>query len=144
MTDVTRAVLLYISSFIRDRWRVLRHRARPDPEVPARRWIRLHWPWLTALLLAITGVGALNVWLGTCGFNGCPTRAEIRGFRPPEGGKILDRQGRLMGRLTVVRRVNVPLEKVPRHVREAFLSTEDRRFYDHNGLDWRGFLRAGL
>ena len=144
MTDVTRAVSLSISSFIRDRWRVLRHRARPDPEVPARRWIRSHWPWLTALLLAITGVGALNVWLGTCGFNGCPTRAEIRAFRPPEGGKILDRQGRLMGRLTVVRRVNVPLEKVPRHVRDAFLATEDRRFYDHNGLDWRGFMRAGV
>ncbi|HVJ28881.1 MAG TPA: PBP1A family penicillin-binding protein, partial [Gammaproteobacteria bacterium] len=52
--------------------------------------------------------------------------------------------GRLMGRLTVIRRVNVPLEKVPRHVREAFLATEDRRFYDHNGLDWRGFIRAGM
>jgi len=49
-----------------------------------------------------------------------------------------------MGRLTVIRRVNVPIEKVPRHVREAFLATEDRRFYDHNGLDWRGFVRAGL
>jgi len=49
-----------------------------------------------------------------------------------------------MGRLTVIRRVNVPLERVPRHVREAFLATEDRRFYDHNGLDWRGFIRAGM
>ena len=85
----------------------------------------------------------MDVWLGTCGFNGCPTTGEIRAFRPPEGGKILDRQGRLMGRLTVIRRVNVPIEKIPKHVREAFLATEDRRFYDHNGLDWRGLLRAG-
>jgi penicillin-binding protein 1A len=99
---------------------------------------------LSALTLAIAGVVALDIWLGTCGFNGCPTQAEIRGFRPPEGGKILDRQGRLMGRLTVVRRVNVPIEKVPKHVRDAFLATEDRRFYAHNGLDWRGFIRAGL
>jgi penicillin-binding protein 1A len=99
---------------------------------------------LASLLLAIVGVGTLNVWLGTCGFNGCPTTGEIRAFRPPEGGKIYDRQGRMMGRLTVVRRVNVPIEKVPDHVREAFLATEDRRFYDHNGLDWRGFIRAGL
>jgi len=28
-------------------------------------------------------------------------------------------------------------------VRAAFLATEDRRFYDHNGLDWHGLLRAG-
>src|SRR3954453_23945895 len=124
MTDVTRAMPLSILQFFRDRWRVLRHRARPDPEVPARRWLRSHWPWLTALSFAVVGVVAVDVWLGTCGFNGCPTAAEIRGFRPPDGGKIMDRQGRLMGRLTVIRRVNVPLEKVPRYVREAFLATE--------------------
>src|SRR5688572_18009498 len=144
MTDATRLKPLSINSFFRDRWRVLRHRVRRDPQVPARRWARAQWPWLTALALSIVGLGALDVWLGTCGFNGCPTRNEIRAFRPPEGGKIVDRQGRLMGRLTVIRRVNVPIEKVPRHVREAFLATEDRRFYDHNGLDWRGFVRAGM
>src|SRR5690349_8392908 len=144
MTDASRATPLPIKLFLRERWRVLRHRARPDPEVPARRWLRSHWPWLTALTLAIAGVAALDVWLGTCGFNGCPTINEIRAFRPPEGGKIMDRGGRLMGRLTVIRRVNVPIEKVPKHVRDAFIATEDRRFYDHNGLDWRGFLRAGV
>ena len=144
MTDVTRSRLLSLSSFLRERWRVLLHRARPDANNPARRWVRAQWPWLTSLALAIAGVVALDIWLATCGFKGCPTTAEIRAFRPPEGGKIFDRQGRLMGRLTVIRRVNVPLEKVPRHVREAFLATEDRRFYDHNGLDWRGLARAGV
>ena len=143
MTDVTRPTALSLLSFMRERWRVLRHRARPDPRIPARRWLRSQWPWLASLALAIAGVTALDVWLATCGFKGCPTTAEIRAFRPPEGGKIFDRQGRFMGRLTVIRRVNVPLEKVPVHVRQAFLATEDRRFYDHNGLDWRGLVRAG-
>src|SRR6476660_294113 len=142
MTDVTRLTHLAISSFVQDGWGVLRHRMRPDPNIPARRWLRSQWPWFSALLLAVIGVGAVDVWLGTCGFNGCPTTADIRAFRPPEGGKILDRQGGLMGRLTVIRRVNVPIDKVPKHVREAFLATEDRRFYDHNGLDWRGLFRA--
>src|SRR5262245_33847119 len=143
MTDVTRPTALSLLSFMRERWRVLRHRARPDPHIPAGRWLRSQWPWLASLALAIAGVTALDVWLATCGFKGCPTTAEIRAFRPPEGGKIFDRQGRFMGRLTVIRRVNVPLEKVPDHVRQAFLATEDRRFYDHNGLDWRGLARAG-
>src|SRR5689334_4843978 len=143
MTDVTRLTPLSISSFVRDRGRLLRQRMRPDPNIPARRWLRLQWAWVAVLALAIVGVGAMDVWLGTCGYNGCPTSGEIRAFRPPEGGKILDRQGRLMGRLTVIRRVNVPIEKIPKHVREAFVATEDRRFYDHNGLDWHGLLRAG-
>ncbi len=55
---------------------------------------------------------------------------------------MLDRNGRLLGRLTMVKRINVPIARVPEHVRQAFIATEDRRFYDHSGLDWRGFGRA--
>jgi penicillin-binding protein 2D len=47
-----------------------------------------------------------------------------------------------MGRLETVRRVNVPLKAVPEFVQQAFIATEDRRFYQHGGLDWRGFFRA--
>jgi penicillin-binding protein 1A len=47
-----------------------------------------------------------------------------------------------MGRLETVRRVNVPLKQVPDFVQQAFIATEDRRFYQHSGLDWRGFFRA--
>ena len=31
----------------------------------------------------------------------------------------------------------MPLERVPRHVRAAFIAAEDRRFYYHGGIDWR-------
>jgi 1A family penicillin-binding protein len=105
-------------------------------------WIRRHWPALLLLAAAIAGVAFLDVWLATCAFEGCPSGSEIRAFKPAEGGRVLDRNGRFMGRLTMVRRVNVPLAKVPEHVRTAFIATEDRRFYKHNGLDWRGFARA--
>jgi len=82
------------------------------------------------------------VWLLTCGFDGCPTPRAIQTFQPDQGGRILDRYNRLMGRLEIVRRVNVPLSSVPEFVRQAFIATEDRRFYKHGGLDWRGFFRA--
>ena len=62
--------------------------------------------------------------------------------QPPEGGRVLDRSGQLLGRLRLVKRVNVPLARVPEHVQQAFVATEDRRFYEHEGLDWRGFARA--
>jgi len=117
---------------------------RPDPSDPPRRWLRRHWYWLALLYLAGAGVATLDVWLATCGFAGCPTRGQIRAFRPAEGGQILDRSGRFLGRISPVRRVNVSLGSVPLHVRQAFVATEDRRFYEHNGLDWRGFVRAAV
>jgi penicillin-binding protein 1A len=86
----------------------------------------------------------LDLWLATCGFAGCPGDAEIRAYRPSEGGRIIDRNGTFLGRISPVRRVNVPLSEVPQHVQEAFIATEDRRFYDHNGLDWRSIARASL
>ena len=88
------------------------------------------------------GVIAFDAWLGSCGFEGCPTRSGIRAFRPGEGGRIVDRNDKFLGRIALVRRVNVPLDAIPLPVRQAFLATEDRRFYQHNGLDWRGFFRA--
>ena len=121
---------------------LLRERMRPDPDDPPRAWGRRRWKSLAALGLAIAAVGSMDLWLATCGFGGCPTSAEMRSFRPAEGGRILDRNGSLLGRLRAVRRVNVDVEDVPMHVRQAFLATEDRRFYDHDGLDWRGFARA--
>jgi len=125
-----------------DRLALLRERLRPNPQDPAKRWIRRHWPWLSLLTVACVGVILFDTWLGTCGFYGCPSPAEIRAFHPSEGGNVYDRAGKLLGHLETVRRVNVPISMVPKPVRDAFVATEDRRFYEHNGLDWHGVLRA--
>lgn len=96
------------------------------------------------LAISILGVIALDAWLATCGFDGCPTPGQIQAYQPDEGGRIFDRNGALMGRLAIVRRLNVPISQVPVFVRQAFIATEDRRFYKHEGVDWRGFVRAAL
>lgn len=97
---------------------------------------------LAALVVLSVAVYAFDFWIGTCGGDGCPTAADIRSFHPDEGGRVLDRDGQFMAHLAVVRRVNVPLSAVPVSVREAFVATEDRRFYQHNGIDWHALLRA--
>jgi 1A family penicillin-binding protein len=111
-------------------------------EGSARTWMRRRWRSLSALGLACVALLVFDAWLGTCGFAGCPSRSEIRAFRPGEGGRIVDQNDRYLGRIAIVRRVNVPITEIPSFVREAFLATEDRRFYQHNGLDWRGLFRA--
>ena len=125
-----------------DRITLLRERLRPNPSDPAARWMRRHWPWLSLLTAACVGVVLFDSWLATCGFYGCPSPAEIRAFHPSEGGNVYGRNGRLLGHLETVRRINVPIGTVPKPVRDAFVATEDRRFYEHNGLDWHGVLRA--
>jgi penicillin-binding protein 1A len=115
---------------------------RADPLDPPGRWMRRHWRLTTGMASALLVMLLLDAWLLTCGFDGCPDPRAIRAYRPPEGGRLLDRFGKPMGRLNTVRRVNVPLSAVPLHVRRAFIATEDRRFYEHEGLDWRGVGRA--
>jgi penicillin-binding protein 1A len=117
-------------------------RIKEAPKLPPGTLLRRHWIGLSLLVGAIAAVFALDSWLYTCGYVGCPSASEIRAFHPSEGGKIVDEYGRLMGRLAIVRRVNVELQDVPNYVQQAFIATEDRRFYEHNGLDWHGFLRA--
>lgn len=102
------------------------------------------WPRLGRMMLVLGLVLLLIVvgWVGTCGFQGCPSAAQIQAFRPSEGSRVLDRSGKPIGRLTQVRRINVSLSDVPRPVRAAFIATEDRRFYYHGGVDWRSTGRA--
>ena len=97
---------------------------------------------ILSLGFALAFLLVVVIWISTCGFHGCPSTAQIQAFRPSEGSQVLDRSGTPLGRLTYVRRINVPLADVPRSVRAAFISTEDRRFYHHGGVDWRSAGRA--
>jgi 1A family penicillin-binding protein len=129
---------------VRDRIHILRQRWRPRADDPPRRWMRRERWKLSALGAAIVLLVTLNIWLLTCGFAGCPSRSEIRAYRPSEGGRIVDRNDRLIGHLAIVRRINLPLDKIPKHVQQAYIAVEDRRFYEHNGIDWRGFVRSAV
>src|SRR6266550_8770279 len=126
------------------RFRQLATRLHRDRADPPRQWFRREWKRMVPFALVLVLIWTFNVWLGTCGFAGCPSSAAIRAFQPSEGGRIVDRNGQLIGRLEVVRRVNVPLSTVPKFVQDAFVATEDRRFFEHNGLDWRAVFRAAF
>ena len=41
-------------------------------------------------------------------------------------------------------RIIVPYEKIPANLRNAFIAIEDERFYEHNGVDLKGIIRAGF
>lgn len=55
---------------------------------------------------------------------------------------FLDRYGNEIGKRGILHSDAVPLEEIPEHLIQATLATEDRRFYEHFGLDVMGTLRA--
>jgi penicillin-binding protein 1A len=57
---------------------------------------------------------------------------------------VLDRRGERFAEVFEEnqRRVWVALAEIPEHVQKAFLAAEDRRFYQHKGIDERGLIRA--
>lgn len=55
---------------------------------------------------------------------------------------IVDTKGHEISRLYAENRDPVSLKKVPKMVQDAFIATEDSRFYEHSGIDLRGTMRA--
>src|SRR3954453_4179420 len=63
-------------------------------------------------------------------------------FRVAHSSRLTDVNGRPLGILSEQNRVVVPLSKVSIAMRNAVVSIEDRRFYEHDGVDLRGIARA--
>jgi len=58
--------------------------------------------------------------------------------------RIYTRDGRLIAAIGEQRRIPVRYQDLPPKLVQAFLATEDDRFFRHHGVDWQGILRAGL
>ena len=59
---------------------------------------------------------------------------------------VYDKDGNQIAKLVASgsNRINVTLDKVPKALQNAFIAIEDSRFYEHNGVDVIGILRAGI
>ena len=99
--------------------------------------------WLICLFLCTAGIGlAVGSWRNLCA--NCPSVAQIYTFEARQTSKLYAVDSTLVGEFGEQRRTLVPLASLPPYVPEAFIAMEDRRFYEHNGLDWRGIGRAAV
>jgi penicillin-binding protein 1A len=72
-----------------------------------------------------------------------PDRTRLKGMRTGGGGGVIDGKGERFADLSESnRRIWVPLNDIPLHVQKAFIAAEDKRFYEHKGVDERGLIRA--
>src|SRR5216684_4224894 len=73
-----------------------------------------------------------------------PDHGKLKGMKLPGASVVLDRKGERFAEAFEEnqRRVWVPLADIPEQVRNAFIAAEDKRFYQHKGIDERGLIRA--
>jgi len=58
--------------------------------------------------------------------------------------RVYTRDGKLLAAIGEQRRIPVRYEQIPKRLVQAFLATEDDRFFRHHGVDWQGILRAAV
>ena len=68
--------------------------------------------------------------------------SDMSGGDVPGVTTITDVHGTPMARIFSQRRYEVESDQISEHVKHALVSTEDRRFYEHEGVDMQGFARA--
>src|SRR3954451_1659238 len=73
-----------------------------------------------------------------------PDHNKLKNLKLPGTSVVLDAKGERFAELfeSDQRRVWVPISQIPRYVQLAFVSAEDKRFYQHKGIDERGLIRA--
>ncbi len=73
-----------------------------------------------------------------------PDYQVLAEYAPPVTTRVYAGDGSLVAEFARERRLFVPIENIPDHVKAAFVSTEDKSFYEHTGIDLRGVARAQM
>ncbi|RMH06156.1 MAG: PBP1A family penicillin-binding protein [Nitrospirae bacterium] len=88
--------------------------------------------------IAIGGTMALAWYAAT----GLPSLEKLHEYQPSLITRVYADNGQVIGQFYVERRIFTPLAEVPEHLIQAVIAVEDRRFFEHPGLDIWGILRA--
>src|SRR6476661_2755419 len=83
-------------------------------------------------------------WALVCRGDECPSIDILEDYTPRQTSKLYAADGRFIAEIGLERRTLVPLRDIPVVVRQAFQITEDKRFYQHAGIDWIRVFGAGL
>jgi penicillin-binding protein 1A len=111
---------------------------------------RLHWALrvcLWAVGLVFAGFLSLLMVVGVAmvmAYPQLPDTSDLAEYRPKLPLRIYTADGVLMGEFGEERRNLTPIRQIPQVMKDAVLSIEDARFYQHGGLDYLGLIRAGI
>jgi penicillin-binding protein 1A len=96
----------------------------------------------TVMVFIALGLGLAYVKTTLSGLD--PILDKMEDYRPKQITRMLDSEDNLVGEIFEERRELVDIRDVPRHLIEALVATEDKKFFNHSGVDPVGILRAVL
>jgi penicillin-binding protein 1A len=110
------------------------------------------WAWLVKLALWAMGLLAAGFFcllmvVGVAmvtAYPNLPDISDLADYKPKLPLRVFTADGQLMGEFGEERRNLTPIKEIPQIMKDAVLSIEDNRFYDHGGVDYVGILRAGI
>ena len=73
---------------------------------------------------------------------GLPDYKKLSNYQPPISSRVYSEDSKLIAEYAIEKRLFIPYESIPEKVVNAFLSAEDKNFFNHPGIDAKGILRA--
>ena len=109
-------------------------------------WPGMQRTWLRKgiqVVVSGTVVLLLLIWSIALGaFGIIPTRDDIRSVRNDLATEVYSEDGVLIGKYFLQNRTGADLEEIPQYLIDALVSTEDVRFFEHDGVDSRSLARV--
>ncbi len=94
---------------------------------------------LGAMMVALT-IGAVFWMYG----RDLPSHESLAQYTPPTISRIYSTEGQVIDEFAQERRLFTPANEIPDLVKQAFISAEDKNFYQHQGYDVRGIAAAAI
>src|SRR5438270_5172746 len=92
------------------------------------------------VLVAIAGLVGMFSYYGSD--PKLPTLKALGDYHPKQVTRILDRTGAVIGELGTEKRTVIPYEQSPKILVKAVVAAEDAEYFHHDGIDYRGMVRA--
>jgi penicillin-binding protein 1A len=103
---------------------------------------------ISRICIILAAVIVLGVFGNVCAYAylrpALPDVESLRDVQLQVPLRVYTRDGRLIAAIGEQRRIPVRYDQLPPKLIQAFLATEDDRFFRHHGVDWQGILRAAL
>jgi penicillin-binding protein 1A len=119
----------------------------PSAEIPAapvnrgRKLIRII---IITVLFALSAVGGALTGLVLAYQRDLPLIQELESYEPSVITQVFADDGQIIAEFAVEKRVVITYDQIPVHLRNAFVASEDKRFWSHHGVDPMGIFRAAL
>jgi len=96
---------------------------------------------LTVIVSTLSAIAFIGIAVAII-YPSLPSLETLTDYRPKLPLRVYSEDGYLIEEFGEERRAYVKIEDVPKNMKDAVLAIEDRRFYQHGGIDTKGILRA--